>query len=221
MAHRPGGLRRVVVWDLPVRLFHWALATAIAAAFITVWQGRMEWHMYCGYVAATLVVFRVIWGVIGSETARFTQFVRGPAAILRYLREGTIRLGHNPLGALSVLALLAVVLVQAGTGLFSNDDIFFDGPWTVLVTKDVSDDITGYHGLNKSILLVLIALHLFAIGYYRYKGQDLIGPMIDGGKAVPSAISEPVRRPLWLAALCLAVAAAVVGVLFRLWGPWA
>lgn len=211
-------IRRVRVWDLPTRLFHWALAVTLLGSWITNILNEMTWHMYCGYAAATLVVWRVLWGLVGSETARFARFVRGPSAVVRYVRDGHHdRLGHNPLGALSVLALLALVLSQAGTGLFSNDDIFFDGPWAGVLTKDTSDAVTGYHQLNKNILLALIALHVFTIGWYHYRGENLLGPMLTGDKAVEGPVKEPERRPLWLAALLLAVAAAGVGVAFRFW----
>lgn len=213
-----GATRRVRVWDLPTRLFHWALATTLVGSWITNAQNEMTLHMYCGYVAATLVVWRILWGLVGSETARFTHFVRGPGAVLRYVRRGVHdRLGHNPLGALSVLALLALVLTQATTGLFSNDDIFFDGPWAGVLTKDTSDAVTGYHQFNKNILLALIALHIFTIGYYRYRGEDLLGPMLTGDKAVEGSVREPERRPLWFAALLLAISASAVGVAFRFW----
>ena len=210
--------RRVVVWDLPTRFFHWGLVLALAAAWTFVWLNEMTWHMYAGYTAATLVVFRLVWGVVGSDTARFSRFVRGPATVMNYLRTGTRdRPGHNPLGALSVLALLLLVLTQAGTGLFSNDDIFFDGPWARTITKDTSDAVTGYHKLNKNILIALIALHVGAVIWYHRRGENLTRPMVTGRTEAPAGTPEPRRRPLWLAALSLAAAAAVVGVVFRFW----
>ncbi|HUF55902.1 MAG TPA: cytochrome b/b6 domain-containing protein [Thermohalobaculum sp.] len=203
---------------MPTRLFHWGLVLALAAAWTFVWMNEMTWHMYAGYSAATLVVFRLIWGLIGSDTARFSQFVRGPATLMNYLRTGVHdRAGHNPLGALSVLALLVFVLTQAGTGLFSNDDIFFDGPWARVVTKDTSDAVTSYHKLNKNILLALIALHLGAVAWYHWRGRNLTRPMLTGRAEAPAELAEPRRRPLWLAALALALAAGLVGVAFRFW----
>lgn len=209
---------RVTVWDLPTRLFHWGLVAAVTTAWVAQWTGQLTLHMYAGYTAATLVVFRLIWGLIGSETARFGQFIRGPATVMRYLRTGSRdRLGHNPVGALSVLLLMLLVLAQAATGLFSNDDIFFDGPWARVLTKDTSDAVTGYHGLNKNVLIALIALHLGAVAWYRRKGEDLTRPMLTGRKAVPAGTPEPRRRPLWLAALVLALSAGLVGIGFRFW----
>ena len=210
--------RRIVVWDLPTRLFHWALVLALAAAWTFVWTDKMTWHMYAGYTAATLVVFRVIWGLIGSETARFSRFVRGPGVVRDYLRTGAQdRPGHNPLGALSVLALLLLVLTQAGTGLFSNDDNFFDGPWARVVTKDTSDAVVGYHKLNKNVLIGLIVLHLVAVAWYHRRGRNLTRTMVTGRSEAPEDAPEPRRQPLWLAALALALAAALTGVAFRFW----
>lgn len=210
--------RPVVVWDLPVRLFHWGLVLALVTAWVTNILNERELHMYAGYAAATLVVFRLIWGVIGSDTARFSRFVRGPVAVLRHLRGGeSPRLGHSPLGALSILAMLLLVLSQAGTGLFANDDIFFDGPWARVLSKDASDAVTGYHQLNKNVLLGLIALHLGAVAWYHRRGRDLTRPMITGRTEAPPGTPEPRRRPLWLAALALAAAAALTGVAFRFW----
>lgn len=211
-------LRRVTVWDVPTRIFHWSLVAVLPAAWLAKAAGEMTLHMYLGYTAATLVVWRLIWGVIGSDTARFSRFVRGPRAVVRYLRTGRHEgLGHNPLGALSILAMLALVLVQAATGLFSNDDVFFDGPWAGVLTKESSDAVTGYHGLNKTLLLVLIVLHVGVVLWYRRRGTDLLGPMLSGEKTVPAGDPEPRRRSLWLAAAALAVSAGLVGVAFRFW----
>lgn len=209
---------RIVVWDLPVRLFHWALAAALIAAFVFQWTGEMTWHMYAGYTAATLVVFRLGWGLVGSDTARFARFVRGPAAVRRYLAGGRQeRPGHNPLGAFSVIAMLLLVLTQAGTGLFANDDIFFDGPWAGVLTKEWSDTVTAYHKLNKNILLAVVALHLGAVWWHWRRGENLVAPMLTGEAEAPAGTAEPRRRPAWLAAALLVVSAAAVGVAFRFW----
>lgn len=209
---------RIIVWDLPVRLFHWALVAVLVAAWIAQSLGEMTYHMYAGYSALTLVLFRLIWGLAGSETARFARFVRGPAAVRRYVasgrREGP---GHNPLGALSVIALLVLVLAQVGTGLFSNDDIFFDGPWAGVLTKDWSDTVTGYHRLNKTILLLLVAVHVCAVVWYWRRGENLVRPMLTGRMAAPPGTPQPRRRPVWLAVVALAVSAAAAGVAFRFW----
>lgn len=212
------GTRTIRVWDPAIRLFHWSLATAVAAAWLTQWTGDVDQHMTIGYVIATLLVWRVLWGLVGSRTARFASFVRGPGAVLRYLKDGTDdRPGHNPLGALSVLAILAVLAAQVGSGLFANDDIFFEGPWAGVVSDDTSDRLTGFHHLNKTILLVLIGLHLLAVAAYHYRGRNLLGPMLTGRTVADADTRQPPERPLWLAAVLLAVAAAATAVLFRYW----
>ncbi len=118
----------VRVWDLPTRLFHWALAISIVLGivFVKIGGNAIQWHAYCGYAALALILFRLIWGFVGSWHARFANFIPSPSRLITFLRGETDGgLGHNPLGALSVIALLAVVLIQALTGLFADDDIFF------------------------------------------------------------------------------------------------
>jgi cytochrome b len=144
-----------------------------------------------GLTILGLLVFRIIWGFIGSTYARFTQFVRGPAAIRAYLRGEWHGLGHNPLGALSVLALLGVLMLQAGTGLFANDDIAFEGYLVPLIGSELSSKITGIHKLLETVLLLLVAAHVGAIVFYiRVKKHNLVQPMLTGwaeGKTDKSA----------------------------------
>lgn len=185
----PGGAdwqNRVRVWDLPTRVFHWSLVVAVAAAFITGFVGgnAMLWHGRIGVGVTGLIVFRLAWGIVGSTYARFAHFVRGPAAIREYLAGRWRGVGHNPVGALSVLGLLAIVAVQLITGLFANDDITFNGPLYALVDKEFSDRMAGLHQLNVWLLGGLIALHLGAIAFYlRVRKQDLVRPMLRGWQA--------------------------------------
>jgi cytochrome b len=181
---------RIPVWDLPTRLFHWLLVAAVAVSF---WSGRvggnaMHYHVLCGEAILALILFRLAWGFVGGREARFAAFVRGPAATLRYARDlvrgGAPRhLGHNPLGAWSILAMLAALLVQVATGLFANDDIFTEGPLASWVSKAVSDTLTRVHLVNRQVLVVLVALHLAAIAVYFLRGENLVTPMITGRKA--------------------------------------
>lgn len=174
---------KVRVWDLPTRIFHWALVVLVVAAFITAKTGgnAMLWHGRIGLAILGLLVFRIAWGFTGSTYARFAQFVRGPAAIRAYLRGDWRGQGHNPLGAFSVLALLGLLAAQAGTGLFANDDIAFEGPLAVLVGSDLSGRITGIHHLLEKALLLLVALHVGAIAYYAHvKKHNLVRPMLTG-----------------------------------------
>jgi cytochrome b len=213
----PGSER---VWDLPVRLFHWALVALIATSWTTAEIGgnAMQYHQWSGMSILTLVLFRVLWGFFGSTRARFWDFVRGPRAAFAYAR-GLLRggaafyPGHNPLGGWMVLALLASLLVQTGTGLFANDDVMIEGPLAGHISKETSDWLTGIHHVNFAVLLVLIALHVAAALFYLLvKRDNLVLPMITGRKPLAEGRSfEPARGgPLWLAALLLALCAGAV-----------
>lgn len=140
-------MKRQRVWDLPTRIFHWLLAVGIVVAMVTgqIGGALIDWHGRSGLFILGLVIFRVVWGFVGAPTARFSQFVRGPAAIRSYLRGEWKGIGHNPLGALSVLALIALTAAQVGTGLFANDDISFQGPLADLISKEWSDQSRGLH----------------------------------------------------------------------------
>jgi cytochrome b len=178
----------------------------------------MEWHMRSGYTIVALLAFRIAWGFLGTRHARFANFVRGPAAIAQYLRTigggaHPASVGHNPLGALSVLALLAVLLAQVGTGLFANDDIFTEGPLAKLVSKAASDRATTIHYWNQWVLYALVAMHLLAVLVHRVRfGDNLVGPMIAGTKELPvrylaeDAGPTPVARAVVVAALAAALA---------------
>lgn len=180
-------MSKVRVWDLPLRLFHWALAALVAILIVTGQTGgaAMQWHFLAGYGVLALLLFRVVWGFIGGRTARFTFFVRGPGAIRSYLRGQWQRNGHNPLGAWSVLAMLGMLLFQASVGLFSNDDIASEGPLARLIAKDASDSLTWLHKeIGATALYVLIGLHVAAILYYwLLKRRNLVAPMITGMQA--------------------------------------
>lgn len=181
------------VWDLPTRLFHWALVACVVGAFVTAKVGgnAMIWHGRLGLAILGLLVFRIVWGFVGSTYARFVRFVRGPAAIRAYLRGEWTGQGHNPFGALSVIALLSVLIAMACTGLFANDDIAFEGYLMPLIGSDLSGRITGIHHLIEKVLMLLVVLHVGAIIFYaRVKKHDLVKPMITGwadGKPCESA----------------------------------
>jgi cytochrome b len=192
-------MKRQRVWDLPTRLFHWLLVAGIAAAVITGELGGnlIDWHGRAGLFVLGLVTFRLVWGFVGSSTARFASFVRGPAAIKAYLRGEWRGIGHNPLGALAVLGLLLLTAAQVGTGLFANDDIAFQGPLADLVSKEWSDQSRALHALVFNGLAGLVLLHVAAIIFYvRVKRQDLLKPMLTGWKAVPAeAVAEAPGQP--------------------------
>ena len=180
---------RVIVWDLPIRLFHWLLALGVAASLATGLLGGnlMDWHGRIGLAIVGLLAFRIVWGVIGSTYARFAEFFPTPRRLSAYLGGRWDGLGHNPLGAISVFALLGLVAWQAGTGLLSNDDIAFEGFLADLVSKDTSDRVTGLHRQGLWFIVGLVTLHVAAVFYYLLaKRQNLIGPMLHGTKAGPS-----------------------------------
>lgn len=183
-------LKNVRVWDLPTRVFHWALALVVIPAIVTVKIGgdAMVWHFRCGYAALALLMFRWIWGVVGSHYARFANFPIKPVSILAYLRhEGYRGLGHNPLGSLSVLAMLAIISLQAVSGLFANDEVDSEGPLAKTVSSLWSERLTWVHAdVNAVIIYVLLATHIGAIVYYRFrKHENLVTAMIGGDKALP------------------------------------
>jgi cytochrome b len=200
----------IAVWDLPTRLFHWTLVGLIAFSWWTGEQGPEDLHMYSGYAVLTLLIFRLLWGVFGSSTARFASFVKGPGAVTDYLRsmKSWAGIGHTPLGALSVLVLLMVLFVQVGTGLIqTDDDGLVEGPLAPLVSYEVSEAAHDLHEVTFNLLLVLIGLHVAATLFYRLAlGKKIVGPMITGKAELESA-TEPMRPGQgWVAVLCLLVA---------------
>lgn len=212
--------RGALVWDLPTRLFHWLTAGLVVTSWISAEIGgnAMTVHVWSGLSLLSLVLFRVMWGFLGGTYARFSNFVRGPRAAADYaaaLLRGQARpsVGHNPLGALMVVALLANLGVQAATGLFANDDVMLEGPLAARVSKETSDLLTKVHHLSFNVLLVLIALHIAAAIYYLVvKRENLIRPMITGRKRLPAIHGDGLATPgrVWLAALVLALCAAAV-----------
>lgn len=203
--------RSVKVWDLPIRLFHWLLVLGIFAMWLTAdVLDRLGLHMAIGLALLGLIVFRLVWGIIGSDTARFIQFVKCPRQILAYLREPKrgVWLGHNPLGALSVLALLASLIVQLITGLFANDQIYNEGPLSDYVSGRMQDLFSAIHQINFYVLLGLIGLHLLAIAFYQIKKKEpLVAAMITGQRTLKpddTVINPNPRFAGWIAFLIAA-----------------
>lgn len=216
------GAQRFLLWDLPLRVFHWSLVAAVATAIVTGELGGawMPWHGRAGLAIVGLLVFRIVWGLVGSTTSRFAHFAPSPASVLAYLRGRWRGVGHNPLGALSVFALLALLSLQAATGVFGNDDIAFAGPLNHLVDDSAGARATGWHRLLADGLFVLLGLHLLAIAFHVIvKRHRLIRPMVTGlqdvepGTPLPKAARGLGRFGL-LAAVSLAAAAvlALAGV---------
>lgn len=224
-------MQKIKVWDLPVRLIHWLLVAAIAVSFYTMktegapFDFPIEIHAKAGYVVLGLLVFRWIWGITGTHHARFSNFIYSPANIFRYLRDmlsgkGRTYAGHNPMGGMSVVVLMLCVTVQALSGLFLSDDIFFTAPLYSYVPSDINSLMRKIHAWNSQLMLVLIGLHLLALLMHRLKGEKLVKAMVTGYKQVPDAADEPhgvaIKRHvnLWVALPLVIVAVGVVGWLW-------
>ena len=214
----------VRVWDLPTRLFHWALVVCIVGLVTTAQIGgnAMEWHFRFGYSVLTLLLFRLLWGFVGGHWSRFSTFLYSPASLLRYLRGHEVDgqpLGHSPLGALSVFAILALLLLQVGTGLFSDDEIAAVGPLSKLASGAVVSQLTHYHkDIGKVIVLILVLLHIGAIAFYRIKRKkDLIRPMLVGdvSSPTPQLASRDDAGSRALAAVILLGSAGAVAALLK------
>lgn len=201
---------RIRVWDWPVRLFHWSMVLVVIAAIATALVGGnwMAVHGWLGITLCGLIGFRLAWGVLGTRTARFSSFVRGPAAIRAYLAGHWQGIGHNPLGALSVLALLGLFGFQAASGLFTDDDIAFTGPLRRLVDRDMAEQITTIHGSLLWWMVGLVVLHVGAVFYYRItKKEKLLGAMVRGWKQ--SDQPQPDNTPVNPVALLVAIAVGI------------
>jgi cytochrome b len=217
----------VKVWDAPVRLFHWLLVLLFAFMFFSGKSGSdwMEWHMRAGYAILALILFRILWGFVGSTHARFSSFLAGPSACLQFARKLLARApapsaGHNPLGGWMVLVLLLALLFQAGTGLFANDDLLTEGPLAAFISKATSDRLSVFHSWNFNLLLLLAALHIAAVLYHAgFMKENLIGAMFTGVKHLPAdagAGSAPARfASPWLALVLLLVAAFAVYLIVK------
>ncbi len=195
----------VRIWDLPTRVFHWSLVAGMAFMWGSAELGGlwMDWHMQVGQFMLALILFRIIWGFVGSETARFSFFIRSPLKAIQHLQgelrspvtEPAYHAGHNPAGAWMVLALLMGLLVQAGSGLFVTDDIMVEGPLYGLVSDYVSGKLTSVHHLLFNILLLFVVIHVFAIIFYKIrKRTNLLKAMVQGEADWPDAMPAP--KPL-------------------------
>lgn len=204
--------RRVQLWDLPLRLFHWSLVASVTTAIVTGKLGGswIELHAKAGMVIVGLLAFRFVWGLIGPTPARFIHFAPTPGKVRAYIQGKWHGIGHNPLGALSVFALLGLLGFQAGSGLVSNDDISFAGPLAQLIDDELSHTITNWHHQAANALFALLGLHIAAIAFYtKVKKDKLVQPMVTGWKEIPADLPRPrrARRVALLAALAIGLAA--------------
>jgi cytochrome b len=213
--------RIIMVWDFPTRLIHWLLVIFVIISFLTgnIGGNTMQYHEWSGFTILTLLLFRIVWGFVGSRESRFMTFIRGPSAVVRYattlLRSDSTRhLGHNPLGGWPIIAMLFALLVQAGTGLFANDDIVTEGPLFDWVSKVTSDWLTRIHKLNQEVIIALVSIHVLAVLFYLFfKRENLVKPMITGVKQWSEAETEPATGRTWMAALIAGLVALAVYLL--------
>ena len=212
-------LNKVRVWDLPTRLFHWALAVDVICLVVSglIGGNAMAWHFRFGYMVLSLLLFRVVWGLIGGHWSRFGAFIYAPQSVINYLKgrgKPEHSVGHSPIGAGSVFAMLAILLAQVGTGLLSDDEIASSGPLTRFVSNATVSLATNYHkNIGKWLLLFLVALHVGAIVFYLWRKHNLVSAMLHGDKelvvAVPSSRDDGLSRTgaVLVFALCAAFAA--------------
>lgn len=211
-------LNKVRVWDLPTRLFHWALVLCVIGLAVSglVGGNAMVWHFRLGYTMVALLLFRIVWGLVGGRWSRFGAFIYSPGSVINYLKgQGKPEhgVGHNPIGAGSVFAMLGFLVAQVGSGLMSDDEIAFAGPLTRFVSNAVVSLSTNYHkNIGKWVLLALVVLHIVAIVIYLVRKHNLVGAMLHGDKelvvAVPPSRDDTVSRvgALLIFALCAGVA---------------
>jgi cytochrome b len=208
------------LWDAPVRIFHWALALLVVTSFVTGRLGGswMEWHVKSGYGILTLLLFRLAWGFVGSSTARFSSFLKGPGVALGYARALFARrhqpaIGHNPLGGWMVLAMIAILLLQAATGLFADDEVATQGPLSILASANLVSRANRIHEWNQWVVVGATVLHLAAIAFYQWGlKSNLLGPMFHGGELPEPATrsASPVLASALFVVACVAVYCIVV-----------
>jgi cytochrome b len=205
----------VQVWDLPIRLFHWLLVFSIIGLWVSadILQ-NFELHSKFGLFVVGLISFRLVYGIVGSSTARFQQFVKGKSAIMSYVSGNWKGIGHNPLGALSVITLIAISLLTVTSGLFTNNEGDFSSPLAFLITTDTSDWFNGLHETLANLLWFLIAVHLFAILVYKkWFAEDLVTPMLSGKVVVDVALNQEIKpAKTWAIGLSFSIA------LLAIWG---
>jgi cytochrome b len=215
----PPARRPVLVWDVSVRLFHWLVVVLVAAAYVTQRLNWMDWHVRIGEALLALVFFRVLWGCFGSQTARFRSFLASPSSALHHLhhafrREEDVQVGHNPAGGWMVLLLLVLLLGETLSGLYINNDIADEGPFTESVPAPVANAISALHSILWDVLLAAVTLHILVIALYAViKGHNLLRPMLTGRKQLPARVPVPRVAPTTLALLLLAISAAAAALI--------
>ncbi|MGS0673589.1 cytochrome b/b6 domain-containing protein [Shewanella sp. 30m-9] len=220
-------LVKIKVWDLPTRVFHWGMLCLLGGLWWTADAGEMEWHQILAYGLMILIAVRLIWGLVGSDTARFSHFVYSPKTVIHYLnrtrREGiSSSIGHNPVGGYMVVTLITLICIQLITGLFATDDIFTEGPLYSFVSSDTASWLTWLHKKNFDLILILAAMHVLAVGVHMIKGDKILGAMFSGYKSLPeSEITDSSANNLAFASMLKAlVLVLVVGALVLNYLMW-
>jgi cytochrome b len=208
-------LRKTRLWDLPIRLVHWSLVLLLPAMWWTAENDNLSLHMTLGYVAVAIVLFRIIWGFVGSSNARFSQFLKGPGAVAGYLRgffsgePAKAHAGHNPAGGWSVIILLLLLAAQVGLGLFALDEDNVGSPLTSMVEYDTARSLAEIHELGFNLILAFVVIHIAAVLYYSLVKKDrIVPPMVTGSRDLPEDIEAPRIAPLWKAAVVLVITGA-------------
>lgn len=194
------------LWDLPVRVFHWGVAALVVAAWASAELGRFDAHQWIGYSILVLVAFRLVWGLVGSRHARFTDFLVGPRRVMAYLRgHGAESAGHNPLGGWSVMVILLLLTLQGVSGLFNTDDALYQGPFYYGADTGLRDTMGVIHEVAFNVLLGMLALHIAAVSYHQFRLREpLVQAMLRGSAPGRTGTSAP--APLWLALLIVVLA---------------
>lgn len=210
------------IWDLPVRLFHWSLAVLIVLSWWSAENDELDLHIYSGLAILSLIIFRLLWGVFGSSTANFRTFIAGPRVVIGYIRNSAAwkEIGHSPLGAASVLAMLVVLKLQVATGLLNaDDDGLAEGPLSLAVSERTVELAHEAHEWLWNALLALILLHIAAIAFYHFiQKKNLVGPMITGKGEVPEGTAPMRSGKWWVAILCLIAAIATTRLIIAIGG---
>lgn len=213
-------LRRTRLWDLPIRLVHWSLVVLLPLMWWTGEEHEVDLHKILGYVILALVAFRIIWGFVGSSNARFSQFLKGPGAVMDYARRtltggpAKVHAGHNPAGGWSVIVLLLLLAMQVGIGLFAQDvDGLASGPLSYLVSYETADTMRELHELVFNLILAFVVIHLAAVLFHSLVKKDrIVPPMVTGSRDFPEEVEAPRIAPLWKAVVVLVITSA-----FALW----
>jgi cytochrome b len=212
----------VRVWDIPTRFFHWATVLLLVALWWSADAGEMQYHQLLAYSLMILVVFRLCWGVVGSETARFSHFIRGPRTAIAYVRQAKRReaashVGHNPLGGYMVIALLLLLVIQLVTGLFATDEVFTEGPFYSYVSGELAEGLTWLHKQNFDVMLVLIAVHILAVMVHGLLGDKLLPAMWHGKKQLPVNLVAPLEFKSLRKALAIMLSVGALVAYYFIW----